>query len=107
MMIDDVDDINHHEVWSHFYADDMQLYASCSPETIDNVRLQLSTCVVDVTQWCESRRLRMNSDKSEVIWFGSRATLARLAAHDCSLQIGSETIAPATTARLLGVLSRR
>ena len=46
----------------------------------------------------------MNSDKSEVIWFGSRATLVRLAVYDCTLQIGSETIAPATTARLLGVL---
>ena len=46
----------------------------------------------------------MNSDKSEVIWFGSRATLARLAAHYCSLQIGSETIVLATAARRLGVL---
>ena len=35
---DVVDAINHHEVRSHFYADDMQLYTSCSPETIDNVR---------------------------------------------------------------------
>ena len=82
----------------------MPLYAGCSPETIDNVRFQLSTCVADVAQWCKSRRLRMNSDKFEVMWFGARATLARLAAHDCSLQIGSETIAPATTARLFGVL---
>ena len=60
--------------------------------------------MADVAQWCESRLLRMKSDKSEVIWLGSHATLARLAAHDCSLQIGSEIIAPATTARLLGVL---
>jgi len=46
----------------------------------------------------------MNSDKTEVVWFGSRATLARSAAHDRSLLIGSETITPATSARLLGVL---
>jgi hypothetical protein len=46
----------------------------------------------------------MNSDKSEVMWFSSCATLARLAARDRSLQIGSEIITPATTSRLLGVL---
>ena len=101
---DVVDIINHHEARSHFYADDMQLYASCSSATIDNVRLQLSTCVADVARWCESRRLRMNSDKTEVVWFGSRATLAKSSAHDRSLQIGSETITPASSARLLGVL---
>jgi len=96
------DVINHCEVRSHFYADDMQLYASCSPATIDNVRLQLSTCAADVAKWCESRRLHMNSDKTEVIWFGSHANLARSSAHNCSLHIGLKIIIPAT--RLLGVL---
>ena len=103
--IEDVVEVsNHREARSHFYADDMQLYASCSPATIDIVRLQLSTCVADVARWCDSRRLRMNSDKTEVVWFGSRATLAESSAHDRSLQIGSETITPASSARLLGVL---
>jgi len=82
----------------------MQLHASCSPATIDNVRLQLSTCVDDVGRWCESHRLRMNSDKTDVVWFGSRATVARSAAHNRSLLIRSETISPAPSARLLGVL---
>jgi hypothetical protein len=38
------------------------------------------------------------------IWFGSRAQLAQLTVHDCSLQIGAETVQPASAARVLGVL---
>jgi hypothetical protein len=45
----------------------------------------------------------MNSDKTDLILFGSHVNLARLATHDCSLQIGSDTIVPATVVRVLGV----
>jgi hypothetical protein len=46
----------------------------------------------------------MNSDKTEIVWFGSRAQLAKLAVHDSSLQIGAETVQPASAALVLGVL---
>jgi hypothetical protein len=102
---EDVADVIHrHDVQSHFYADDMQLYVSCHPDNINDVRLQLSACAADVSKWCASRRLQMNSDKTEIVWFGSRAQLAKLAVHDCSLQIGAETVQPASAARVLGVL---
>jgi hypothetical protein len=96
---EDVADVIHrHDVQSHFYADDMQLYVSCHPDNINDVRLQLSTCAADVSKWCASRRLLMNSDKTEIVWFGSRAQLAN------SLQIGAEPVQPASAARILGVL---
>ena len=101
---DVVDVINRHDVRSHFYADDMQLYASCHPDNISDVRLHLSACAADVSKWCASRRLQMNSDKTEIVWLGSRAQLAKLAVHDCSLRIGSETVQPASAVRVLGVL---
>jgi hypothetical protein len=82
----------------------MQLYVSCHPDHINDVRLQLSACAADVLKWCACRRLQMNSDKTEIVWFGSRAQLAKLAVHDCSIQIGAETVQPASAARLLGVL---
>jgi hypothetical protein len=46
----------------------------------------------------------MNSDKTEIVWFGSRAQLAKLAVYDCSLQMGAETAQLASAARVLGVL---
>ena len=33
----------------------------------------LERCVAEIKDWCESRRLQLNADKAEVIWFGSRA----------------------------------
>ena len=51
----------------HFYADDMQLYASCHLDNFSDVRLQLPACAADVSQWCASRRLQMNSDKTEIV----------------------------------------
>jgi hypothetical protein len=100
---DVVDIINRHRVRSHFYTDDMQLYASCLPDNVGGVMSLLSTCAADIAQWCASRRLQMNSDKTDLILFGSHVNLAIFATHDCSLQIGSDTIVPATVVRVLGV----
>jgi hypothetical protein len=92
------------EVQSNFYADDIQLYASCRPSNIRTVRAKLSDCAAQVSSWCASRRLKLNADKTEVTWFGSRANLAKLADQDCTLQVTSDTIQPINEVRDLGVL---
>jgi len=35
--------------------------------------------------------LQLNRDKTEVIWFGSKANLVKIKAIDCSLSVSSET----------------
>ena len=55
-------------------------------------------------QWCAYRRLQLNSDKTEVIWFGSKTNLAKLKSIDCSLSVSSETVQPVSVVRDLGVL---
>jgi len=45
-----------------------------------------------------------NADKTEVIWFGSQANLAKLKATGLPLSIGSESIQPVSVVRDLGVL---
>lgn len=92
-----------HEVQSHLYADDTQLYASCRADDIDAVRTRLSDCVADIAVWCASRRLQLNASKTEAIWFGSHANLAKLKNHDCLVHVGSESIKPSTVVRDLGV----
>ena len=66
--------------------------------------LQLCSCIIEVREWCSSRRLQLNDAKTELIWFGSRANLSKLTSSDCSLLVGGDIIKPSTTVRDLGVL---
>ena len=61
-----------HDTLSHLYADDTQLYASCRPQDCNVIRTRLSNCIADVALSCASRRLQLNAEKTEAIWFGSR-----------------------------------
>ena len=48
---------------------------------------------------CASWHLQLNSDKTQVIWFGSKANLVKLKAIDCSLSVSSETVQPVHVVR--------
>ena len=92
-----------HSVHSHTYADDTQLYGSSTPADAESVRDRLTSCVSYVAEWCASRRLQLNADKTETIWFGSRSNLAKLQRTSQSLQVGSSIIQPSSVVRDLGV----
>ena len=55
----------------HVFADDMQLLAHMSLNDVQYVRSGLERCILAIQNWCSSRRLQLNPDKTEVIWFGS------------------------------------
>ena len=100
---DIVDVADKHQVRSHFYADDSQMYDSCRPQDVSGVRDRLSRCATDVSCWCASRRLQLNATKTEAVWFGTRRNLDRLHDQDRHVQIDSEIISPVTVVRDLGV----
>ena len=58
----------------------------------------------DVIRWCAQRRLQLNCNKTEVIWFGSRASLKKISGQDRTLTVGYEIIHPSSVVRDLGVL---
>ena len=61
------------------------------------------TCVSDdVAKWCASRRLLLNADKTETIWYGLHSNLARLYCIKQS-SIGPSNIQPNSVVRDLGV----
>ena len=67
-----------HNVGSHLYADDTQLYNCCQLENVAVVRKRLASCVTEITlRWCASRHLQLNEGKTKVIWFGSKSSLAK------------------------------
>ena len=57
-----------------------------------------------IQAWCASRRLQLNPDKTEVIWFGSKCNIAKLMQQDISLRLGTVEIEPTSVVRDLGVL---
>ena len=52
--------INH-----HLYADDSQLLAHMKINAVMEHRRRLETCVESIRDWCSSRRLQLNPDKTE------------------------------------------
>ena len=87
----------------HIYADDKQLYEDGRVTEADAILSKLSGCVSEVSKWCASRRLQLNTSKTELIWFGSRANLDKLNSGNCCLSLGNVTIEPASSVRNLGV----
>ena len=66
---------------SHSYADDTQLYISApAPFAMTTVQ-QFVPCVEKVDAWMRSNRLKMNADKTQLIWLGTRQQLDKLT--DC------------------------
>jgi len=60
-----------HDVTLHSFADDMQLYLHCHREDTTAAAVQLTDCVVDISHWMTANRLRLNTDKTELLWTGS------------------------------------
>jgi len=92
-----------HNVYSHMYTDDTQLYDSSSLVDIESVRDRLTSCVSEVAKWCASRRLQLNDDKTGMIWFDSRSNLAKLQRINLTLQVRTSNIQHDSVVRDLGV----
>ena len=87
----------------HLYAEDTQLIGSTEISNVPSTIGRLQRCVGAIGDWCASRRLQLNPLKTELMWFGSRVSLRKIAAHDLSLRIGSNVINPVDVVRDLGV----
>ena len=90
-------------VSSTIYGDDIQLTASSKISDIPVLISQIQRCVSSACAWCSARRLQPKPSKTEVIWFGTSASLAKLRDTDVGLQIGADMIQPSTSIRDLGI----
>jgi len=64
-----------HGVSIHAYADDMQTYAAPDQQTVTD---RILACVADIDSWMSSNRLKMNAEKTEFIWLGTRQQMAKV-----------------------------
>jgi len=72
------DTIAVHGVTGHFYTDDSQLYVSSPVVDVESTVSQLMACLVDVNDWMRANQLRLNADKTQLIWLGSRQELEKI-----------------------------
>jgi hypothetical protein len=84
----------------HFYADDTQIYLSFDLPECDDAMLKMEKCVEMVRSWMAQNFLKLNEDKTEIIFFGSPNHLSKLAT--APLKIGDEQIVSAEVVRNIG-----
>jgi len=86
----------------HGFADDTQMYLHCHRDDLQSAAAQLELCISEVGQWMAANRLKLNTDKTELIWTGSKASLLRQGRCLPALQLGRDSIAASDHVRLLG-----
>jgi len=58
----------------------MQGTRHSKPSKVHEVTAGLEAFVTAVNDWCASKRLQLNTNKTEVMWFGSATNLSMLSA---------------------------
>ena len=87
------------------YADDTQLYLKCYRDEMTFAATRLEHCLTDVSRLMSANRLnKLNSEKTELVWVGSRCGHTPLGSGGPSLQLGTDTVAASDHVRVLGVM---
>jgi len=66
-----------HDVFLHAFADDTQLYLHCRRTDTASAAARLEQCITNVGRWMCANRLKLNADKTELLWVGSRHSLSQ------------------------------
>ena len=67
-----------HDVNFHGYADDTQLSVHCRFEETAQTTAKLERCIIDMDNWMSANRLKLNMDKTELLWAGTRYNMSML-----------------------------
>ena len=102
MYIFPIKDIISKDIFSyHLYADDTQLYTKFQPNELENVKSSVSECTIDVNNWMSKNKLKMNTDKTEIILCGTSQKLNTLDINN--VVIGDESVYFSPSVKNLGV----
>ena len=95
------DVISVHNCDYHKYADDTELSKSAPPDQFLSVQSCIQTCIDDVLLWMNSNKLKLNTDKAEVMPVGSASCLESVDS-ECA-NIGGNSVPFKTSVKYLGV----
>jgi len=74
---------------SHAYADDTQLYISVPAASSQEAIERFAGCLERVRGWMASNRLKLNEDKTQIIWLGTRHQLNKTLPQTLTLRNGT------------------
>jgi len=63
----------------------------------------LADCATDVIAWCAAKRLQLNTEKTEMMWFGAATKFSKISPASSTIRTGSIDVQPVTVVRDLGV----
>ena len=82
----------------HQYADDTQLYGTESAKRVDDVLSNTERCVLGAGDWMSRNRLKLNGDKTEVMFVGNKKYKS-----ESVLRVGETNIQIVESVKNLGV----
>ena len=85
----------------HSYADDTQVHLSTGASNARTAVWRFVSCTEKIESWMSCNRLKMNAEKTKVIWIGSRQQLAKVDIEE--LHLLSANVHFSTTVSKLGV----
>jgi len=102
-MADLADRVVKYGVSLHAYADDTQLYLHFRSDEMASSADLLERCVLDIGHWMSANRLKLNADKTELLFAPSSHFCAALKGSYPTLKLGTVTAVTSSHVRLLGV----
>lgn len=88
----------------HFYADDSSLYVTFDAAELDQSVHRLQDCVKAVQEWMRQKRLKMNPNKTELLFVATKNVQRQVPAGTPVVKVGDNDVTPSEAVRYIGVL---
>ena len=92
--------------YSHSYADDTCIYTHVDASSCAVVLPTVTACLDAINSWMASNRLKLNMEKTQIIWLGTAQQLTKVNIRTIALTAGAD-IQLSDTVTCLGVLIDR
>ena len=80
----------------------MQVHLSVPASESSVAARPFSECIEEIDGWMQSNRLKMNADKTQLIWIGTRQQLSKVDINEIKLQL--DTVSYSTSVSDLGMI---